>query len=202
MKSVSNASLTRLLTTSLLCALPTVACAVDFEGYTFDDDALAELESRDEPPEGTSERCIEFCDNQEEICGFGMEGTYESKSDCFALCSGYFDIELDCRENHLDFARSGPETHCPHTVEDGGGQCPDAQTTSCDRYCLRAEEACGFDEDDSGLFPNFGGCRDACEEFADNELECRFGELGRAEEGETERCLDLRPDAGTRCSDL
>lgn len=187
---------------ALLCAVSLTACSVDFDGYTFDDDLLAEEEAKDKPPEGVSGRCIDFCDSQEETCGFGNSFTYASKDECFTLCEGYFDAELECRETHLDFATNDAETHCPHTIEDGGaGVCPDARPTSCDRFCLRAGQACEFDDGEAGVYPNFGACRDACDAFGEDGLECRFVELGKAEEGDASKCANLLTDGGAACAD-
>jgi hypothetical protein len=191
------------------------ACGVDFDGYVFDDELLAEANGQggdggdgdgDEssPP---SQECLDFCDDQEETCGFGEAISYESRAQCLTLCAGYFPAEMSCRVLHLGFASANPEnseyaeTHCPHTKEDGGNTCPDARPFSCDRFCLRTSEACPFDADGEGVYAGSGACEDACDAFGVNGLECRFVELGLAEEGDDSRCANLLPDGGTRCGE-
>lgn len=174
----------RFLTAALLFVFaPVSACAVDFDGYIFDDEKLAEEEGGE---------CIKFCDDQEEICGFDQEFRYASKDDCLMLCSGYFENELSCRIEHLEFAIDGPVTHCPHTIEDGGNTCPDAHPRSCGRFCLRASAACPFDEGEDGVYPSGSACEDACATFSESGLECRFIELSKSEEDASE-CENLLP---------
>jgi|GEM_PF-6207993 len=80
--------------------------------------------------------CRTFCDSQATTCSFGVEGGYESDAQCFTRCERYTEEQLKCRQTHLLFAAAddpaGSEgnnalTHCPHTFEEGGGQCPDAR---------------------------------------------------------------------------
>lgn len=167
------------------------ACAVEFDGYVFDDDKFAEAKVGE---------CLAFCTDQEEICGFEDERRYASKEDCLSLCSGYFENELECRIAHLDFAIEDPETHCPHTTEDGDNTCPDARSNSCDRFCLRVEVACPFDEEGNGVYQSGSACDDACADFSEGALECRFIELGRAESGNASSCPELLP-TDSKCSE-
>lgn len=193
----------RYLPAVLLFALaPASACSVDFDGYVFDDKKLAEEEGGDGDKASpvASVECVQFCDDQEEICGFEEERRYESKNDCLTLCAGYFESELSCRITHLDFARDGAATHCPHTIEDGGNTCPDARTTSCDRFCLRANVACPFNDDAGDVYPSARACNDACAAFGDEGLECRFIELGKAEENASE-CENLLPGSAA-CAEV
>lgn len=201
MKAKMN-PLARSLPAVLLFALaPASACSVDFDGYVFDDDKLAEEEGGDgdKAPPVASEECVQFCNDQEEICGFEEELRYESKSDCLTLCAGYFEEELECRIDHVDFARDSPGTHCPHTIEDGGNTCPNAHPRSCDRLCLRISVACPFDEGEDGVYPSASACDDACAAFGENGRECRFIELGKAEEDASE-CENLLPGSAA-CAD-
>ncbi len=184
-----------------LVLLSVSACSVDLDGFVYDDDKLAEAQGEGDDDPIVSQECIDFCDGAEEICGFGTSIGYETRRDCLELCDGYFPTELDCRVTHLGFAEDVPENHCPHTLEDGGGQCPDAQVNSCDRFCLRAESACSFAEGDDERFGGRNLCQEACESFSGNGLECRFVELGKAENGSAEACRELLPDDGSACAD-
>lgn len=200
----------------LLALAPLSACGVDFDGYVFDDEKLAETkgDGGDSGGDGDgdgdgdavppSPECLQFCADQEQTCGFGEEIGYESEEECLSLCSGYYPVELDCRITHLGFASADPEngaeTHCPHTKEDGGNTCPDARPFSCGRFCLVAGLACPFGESEDGVYENSDACEQACDDFSADELECRFVELGKAEDGDTSRCENLLPDAGTFCS--
>lgn len=66
---------------------------------------------------GGSDAAIAFCQDYEEVCGFGEAGRYASESDCRSRYDASSPDKQACIEQHLGFATaSDPEVHCPHAA--------------------------------------------------------------------------------------
>jgi len=78
-------------------------------------------------PDATPDPCTEFCDDSATICPFGSDAGYASNEDCLSVCARLPEKSFTCRVVHLRYALEiNATTHCPHTVEDGGGVCDPA----------------------------------------------------------------------------
>jgi hypothetical protein len=189
-----------LLTTTLLTLLlGALGCAVDFEDYVFDDDALEQVQGEGTGGTEAASECETFCQDSPDTCPFGTNLGYTSEAVCLSLCEGYSDEELECRIVHLRFAGDDPDVHCPHTLEDGGGTCPDARPDQCETFCLDSAITCPFGQENGYL--DAEECSSLCAGYSPEELECRLVHLVFAEDDQATHCKHTLEDGGGVCPD-
>lgn len=194
------------------------ACSVDFEDYVFDDEALEEAQGDgdgDGDTGGTSgdgdgdgdgsggrgilSECELFCGDSAVVCPFGGEDGYATPLECLNLCQGYSDDELDCRVEHIGLAETNPVTHCPHTLEDGGGVCPDASPTECELFCGDSAVTCPFGGVDG--YASESECLSLCDGYSEEQRTCRIEHIGLAESNPRTHCPHTLEDGGGVCPD-
>lgn len=66
---------------------------------------------------GGSAKAVAFCQDYEEVCGFGEAGRYATEGDCRSQYDEGSSEKQGCIEQHLGFASAmDPEIHCPHAA--------------------------------------------------------------------------------------
>jgi hypothetical protein len=184
-----------------LSALPlgSLSCSVDFDDYVFDDDALEREQGGGTGGTQEVSECENFCQDSPATCPFGTNLGYASEAACLSLCAGYSAEQLECRIVHLRFAGDDPEVHCAHTLEDGGGTCPDARPAPCETFCLDSASTCPFGS--ANGYTDAEECRNLCEGYSAAELECRLVHLVFAEDDADGHCKHTLEDGGGVCPD-
>ncbi len=167
------------------------ACSVDFDGFVYNDDQFKDAQDNlggspgdgdtggdgdtdtgDEP----SSFCLQLCDDSEELCPYGTDLGYKDRNECLSVCKGLPVSALECRLVELLSADEDPETHCPATLEDGGGVCE--ALDPCYGFCNDASEICRFGEE--GGYADEADCLDSCSQYDEKQLKCRITHLGFA----------------------
>lgn len=66
---------------------------------------------------GGTDEAVAFCQEYEEVCGFGEAGRYDSESDCRIQFDEGSSEKQTCVVEHLGYASvADPDTHCPHAA--------------------------------------------------------------------------------------
>lgn len=193
--------MTRILCSTVFPALlfASLGCTVDFEDHVFDDDALEKEKGEGSGGTEVLSECEAFCADSATICPFGGKLGYASELECLTLCDDYSDEEMECRIVHLRFADEDPEGHCKHTLEDGGGICPDARPSPCDTFCEDSATICPFGEVTG--YADAEECLSLCKGYSAEELECRLVHLVFADEDRPVHCPHTLEDGGGSCPD-
>jgi hypothetical protein len=205
---------------SLLFLLGAAACSVDLDDFVYDDELLEEAQGDgdgdgdtggsngdgdgDGDGDGSGGRvalseCELFCADSAVVCPFGGEDGYASVLECVTLCGGYSEGELSCRVEHIGLAETNPVTHCPHTLEDGGGVCPDARPTECELFCADSAVACPFGG--ANGYASESECLNLCDGYSEAEMSCRVEHIGLAETNPITHCPHTLEDGGGVCPD-
>ncbi len=191
---------------SLACAALVSGCAVDLDDFVYDDDefeqAKAGLGGGSGDGNEPSEFCLQLCEDSAEFCPFGSNLGYDSKEDCETSCAGYDAAALECRLVELTQAEDDPVDHCPATLLDGGGICPDQTPDPCTAFCNTSAEICPFGTELG--YESETDCLELCATFSSENLRCREVHLGFAAESADApltHCPHTLLDGGGQCED-
>ena len=221
MKAIRMKSRSSWLGRNLFVCLLVAGCSVNFDGFVYDDEALKdELDDGDgsggrvngdgdgdgsgggENGDGDGDTgfCATFCKDSAQFCEFGSELGYESAAECRSACASFDTTALECRLVELAKAEDDPDTHCPATLVDGAGICPDAAPDACAEFCAELGLTCAFGSELG--YASLAECTELCADFDKNALDCRVIHLGFAQQGDPEtHCLHTLLDGGGVCPD-
>lgn len=187
-------------------------CSVDFDGFVYDDDAFEEAQSGGASGDGDGSGgraegnendafCPQFCADSAVVCPFGAELGYADEDQCTSACATFDSTALECRLVELGKAEGDPEQHCPATLMDGGGICPDATPDVCSMFCAELGLTCAF----GGKlgYATEDECINVCEGLDKEAFDCRKVHLGFAQKGDPIfHCPHTLADGGGICPDV
>lgn len=206
------------------------ACAVDFDGYVFDDEQLQALD--DTTPDGTGGNtgdgdtgdgdtgdgdmgdgtgggeanpnqtaCEDFCETSETTCPFGQPAGYPNADECLRACLEYPIDALECRVFQQSLINaSNAAQKCPETLPEGGTECADARPSPCNNFCSGQAITCPFGQ--VGSYASRTECLNFCEGYDEEQRKCRQTHLNFAVTGDPKaHCPHTLPDGGGQCPD-
>jgi hypothetical protein len=133
-----------------------------------------------------SDEAVAFCDGCETTCGFGGADRYANQADCESSYDSYNQDNRNCVEQHLGFAMSDANTHCPHAA--GAAPCNEVCIFSDDAvaFCMQYETTCGFGGPDRyGSQPE---CESSYDSFSMDNQACVEQHVGFAMSDATTHC--------------